>query len=203
VAAHRASSGILVPVTNNRDDDALSWGDEGDPTHIDAPQADTRAARDESGDATPAPSIRRGVAERRERARSERSDEAATATAGTASSTTPSRTSTAGARTGTATDDTTAGPMSSVLLVTLGILAGIYLLYTVGWFTSASRNIALPVGALDVAMAHLREYLSVAAPALWFGTTLLLTRGQKSIFRVLWLVLGVIVLLPLPFVLGY
>jgi hypothetical protein len=92
--------------------------------------------------------------------------------------------------------------MSSAMLLAVGILAGAYLLYTAGWFTSAVRNIAVPVGALDVIMFQLREYLAVAAPALWFGATLLLTRGRKPVTRLLWLVLGAIVLIPVPFVLG-
>ena len=185
-------------MTNNRDEEALSWGDEGDPTHIEAPQQQTAAGEEPRGDT---PTLRRGVAERRERARSEQE---ADAVAGARANARAHRSADRALATDVDTDTAVApAPMGSVALVILGILGGVYLLYTVGWITSANRNIAVPIGALDILMAQLREYLSIAAPALWFGTTLLLTRGSKTILRVLWLLLGVIVLLPLPFVLGY
>ena len=185
-------------MTNNRDEEALSWGDEGDPTHIEAPQQETAAGDEPRGDT---PTLRRGVAERRERARSEQE---ADAVAGARANARAHRSADRALATDADADAVAApAPMGSVALVILGILGGVYLLYTVGWITSANRNIAVPIGALDILMAQLREYLSIAAPALWFGTTLLLTRGSKTILRVLWLLLGVIVLLPLPFVLGY
>jgi hypothetical protein len=89
------------------------------------------------------------------------------------------------------------------LLVTLGILGGVYLLYTVGWVIIAiNPAAAVPVDAFDVIMAQLREYLAVVAPLIWFTTTLLLTRGHRPFTRLLWLLIGVVVLVPLPFVLG-
>jgi hypothetical protein len=181
-------------VTNNRDEEALSWGDENDPTHIEAPQQESAGRDNEPGDV---PSLRRGVAERRERARSA---QAADAVAGARADARAHR-SADRALANNVDSVTEPAPMGSVLLVVLGILGGVYLLYTVGWFTAATRTNALPIGALDVVMAHLRQYLSVAAPVLWFVTTMLLTRRRKPALRVLWLLLGVIVLLPLPFVL--
>ncbi|PRY69105.1 hypothetical protein B0I08_103311 [Glaciihabitans tibetensis] len=161
------------------DEDALNWGDDGDPTYLDSPAPDRSSAR---------------PADRDE------------ADAAAATSADPAPTD-ALPHDESATEAATAAPverqaMSSVMLLSLGVLAGVYLLYTAGWFTSAARNIAVPVGALDVVMAQLREYLSVAAPALWFVATLLLTRGRKASLRLLLLVLGAIVLLPLPFALG-
>jgi hypothetical protein len=214
------------------DDDALSWGDDGDPTYLDSPTVDHAAARsnaesqvDVAGPAsststTPSESTasrksRPSLAERRaQAAASAASGAAATSSGAAATSTdTTSTDSTSSAGTEATTDgdmdvdadlvaDDEPQGMSSVMLLTLGVLAGVYLLYTVGWFTSASRNIAVPIGALDAVMAKLREYLSIAAPALWFGSTLLLTRGRKSSVRVLLLFLGALVLLPLPFALG-
>jgi hypothetical protein len=154
------------------DDDALSWGDDGDPTYLDSSEAD-RAPRD-TRDSVQA------------------SDEQADAA---------SPTEVDADFAVVANRDEPQG-LSSVMLLALGVLGGLYALYTVGWFTSATRTIAIPVGALDAVMATLREYLSVAAPALWFGATLLLTRGRKSSLRLLLLILGAIVLLPLPFALG-
>jgi len=159
-------------MTSDPEDEGLSWGDEKDPTYVES-SSQIRADR-------PAVTPGASAAERRAAA------EARRATAPT---------------TGSAVD---AGPVAtnSVVLVVLGLLGGIYLLYTVGWFISAQRNIALPVNAFDVVMTYVREGLSVAAPALWFGCTLLFTRHSKPLLRVLWLVLGALVLIPLPFVLG-
>lgn len=151
-------------MTPDPDDDALSWGDERDPTYVESAQP----GRDTQ---------RRQRAERPVVDESEiRADEPG--------------------------DGAAAASTSSAMLLALGILAGAYLLYTAGWFMSATRTIAVPVGAFDVLMYQLREWLSVAAPALWFGTTLLLTRTRKPSARLLWLILGAIVLIPVPFVLG-
>lgn len=185
-------------MTADPDDDALSWGDERDPTYVES--ADPRRA------------------EQGRVARPGRAGRAATgATGGVAAAGDTVAGDTAAGGTvagGTATRDTatrdatvvdtedSAPSMSSPMLLAIGILAGAYLLYTAGWFTSAVRNIAVPVGAFDVAMYQLREWLSVAAPALWFGATLLLTRRRKASTRLLWLILGAIVLVPIPFVLG-
>jgi hypothetical protein len=185
-------------VTNNRDEEGLSWGDENDPTHIEAPQQEAAARTQARPDA---PSLRRGVAERRERARSAQAADAVAGARADARAHGSADRALAYSTESDADSVTEPAPMGSVLLVVLGILGGVYLLYTVGWFTTATRSNTLPIGALDVVMARLRSYLSVAAPVLWFVTTLVLTRRRRPVLRVLWLLLGVIVLLPLPFVL--
>ena len=161
-------------MTSDPDDEGLSWGDEKDPTYVES----SSQVRSDRPVVTPGHS----AAERRAAAAARRQT-SSTATAG---------------------PDVDAEPVatSSVVLVVLGLLGGVYLLYTVGWFVSAQRNIALPVNAFDVVMTYVREGLSVAAPALWFACTLLFTRHSKPLLRVLWLVLGALVLIPLPFVLG-
>ena len=95
--------------------------------------------------------------------------------------------------------------MPAPLLVTYGILAGAYLLYTVGWAFSVQRyNAAVPTSPepLNAFMFGLGEILALLAPALWFGAALLLSRGRKPIVRLLALLIGLLVTLPLPFVLG-
>lgn len=95
--------------------------------------------------------------------------------------------------------------MPAALLVTYGILAGAYLLYTVGWVFSVQRyNAAVRTSPepLNAFMFGLGEILAMLAPALWFAATLLLTRGRKPIIRLLVLVIGLLLALPLPFVLG-
>lgn len=90
---------------------------------------------------------------------------------------------------------------SSVMLIGMGILAGIYLLYTVGWFIGVARvgnPLADPVGGF---MFSFGAWLSVAAPLVWFAATYWLS-AHRPRARILWLVLGVVVLAPFPFIFG-
>jgi hypothetical protein len=83
----------------------------------------------------------------------------------------------------------------------MGIVAGIYLLYTIGWFISASRvdnPLADPVGAF---MFSLGAWLAVAAPVIWFGAAVWLTDGRPRT-RAAWLIAGVVLLAPMPVILG-
>jgi hypothetical protein len=91
------------------------------------------------------------------------------------------------------------------VLVTYGILAGAYLLYTIGWVLSVQRyndRYAASPEPLNAFMFGLGEVLAILAPALWFAATLLLTRGRKPIIRLLVLLVGLLATLPWPFVLG-
>lgn len=91
-------------------------------------------------------------------------------------------------------------PMSSPMLITLGILAGVYLLFTIGWIIGGLRLqgtaqfLVSPIG-YQVAL-----WLAVAAPALWFVTAYGLTRASKSWVRIVWLIAGLVVLVPWPFI---
>jgi len=147
----------------NRDNDALSWGGENDPT------------LDQGTDALPEGwTVPRGAE---------------------ANESQPTR----GVKTQTPEQADAAG---SVLLVVLGILAGFYLLYTVGWFIGASR-IENPLTSDPVSgfMFSLGVWLAVGAPLLWFAATFWLTNDRPRA-RLAWLILGVIVLAPLPFIFG-
>lgn len=89
----------------------------------------------------------------------------------------------------------------SAELVLLGVFGGVYLLYTLGWILSVLRvqNPATdPVGQF---MFALGLWLAVLAPALWFGVTFALTRGRPRA-RLVWLLVGVVVTLPIAFVAG-
>ena len=90
---------------------------------------------------------------------------------------------------------------SSLALVTLGIFGGIYLLYTIGWFIGVAR-IQIPQGdVLSEFMFTLGLWLAVAAPAVWFAVAFWLTRTHPRA-RIGWLLLGVVLLAPLPFITG-
>lgn len=97
---------------------------------------------------------------------------------------------------------TKAGP-SSFLLISYGIIGGMYLLYTVGWLVIVlSGKLDVPQDdRLHQIMYSVGEYLAIASPALWLLTVLLLTRKRKPLVRLLLLVLGVFVLIPWPFIL--
>ncbi len=95
----------------------------------------------------------------------------------------------------------------AALLVTYGILAGAYLIYTFGWVLSILRYndpVLRPASPepLNAFMFGLGEILAVLAPALWFAAALLLTRGRKPLVRLVVLLVGLVVVLPWPFVLG-
>ncbi|WP_405375720.1 MULTISPECIES: DNA polymerase III subunit gamma/tau [unclassified Microbacterium] len=90
--------------------------------------------------------------------------------------------------------------MGNAALVTLGLLGGIYLLYTVGWVIGGLRLLdaaAFLVAAPAVVPA---VWLGVLAPGLWFGSTLLLTRHSAPWKRLVALVAGALLLVPWPFI---
>ena len=101
---------------------------------------------------------------------------------------------------GTVTPPAAPVPMSTAMLVTLGIVGGIYLLYTVGWIVGGLR--LKPLTSLIVADAMFVPWfvLAIAAPAQWFLTSWVLTRARASWIRLLVLLVGVVLLVPWPFV---
>lgn len=130
-------------MSRDPDDDALSWGDESDPTHIDAP-AESQAVTD-------------GASE-------------------------PST--------------------SSTMLVIYGIFAGAYLLYIVGWIIAVQGDTYTQASLFSEIMYQFGEFLAIASPAIWLGAVLMLTRGGRVLARVLWLLVGLLLLAPWPFIVG-
>lgn len=95
------------------------------------------------------------------------------------------------------------GQMSSVALVAFGILAGVYLLYTIGWLIAAQRDAAAPTDIVGAAMYTVGLWFAVLAPALWISATFWLTRASGSLrARFLALAAGAVVLIPWPFLVG-
>lgn len=90
----------------------------------------------------------------------------------------------------------------AMLLITYGVIAGILLIYTIGWVTVVVTSGYTAPDLLGEIMWQLGEFLAIASPALWFVTVLLLTRGRKPLVRLLLLVLGLLVVIPWPFILG-
>ncbi|MBB5632585.1 hypothetical protein BKA04_000808 [Cryobacterium mesophilum] len=89
---------------------------------------------------------------------------------------------------------------SSLLLVVFGILAGIYLLYAIGWGIHAFAHSVPVAGIFPVIMYQLGEFFSIASPFLWAGAVWLLVK--RPAWRLLWLFVGVLLLAPWPFIVG-
>ena len=91
-------------------------------------------------------------------------------------------------------------PLGNVALVSLGLLAGVYLLYCVGWLLGGGV-LRTAASFLVADAAFLPAYVvAVAAPAVWFALTLVLTRRSAPWLRFVWLGAGVVLLVPWPFV---
>lgn len=153
-------------MTRDRDDDALSWEGDDDPTlapgwktvgtSVPAPPTDADRA-----DATP------------------ETDDASEPVPADAADSSP----------------------SSATLILFGVFGGIYLLCTIGWIFSALRVPNTGVDAVAQFMFTLGLWFAVIAPAAWFATTLLATEsGARR--RIVWLLIGAVVLVPVPFVAG-
>lgn len=182
-------------MSTGRDDDALSWGGDDDPT------------LDVGRTATPAPT---GSAEPTERA-----DERGAAGGTDAPPALPDGFTAVGRGSaevgrievgrievdGAVTEAPADPQLSNAMLVTLGILGGIFLLFTIGWIIGGLRlqgTAQFLVSPLGYSVAF---WLAVAAPAVWLLTVFLLTRASKAWVRLVWLIGGLALLVPWPFIL--
>lgn len=169
-------------MTTSRDDDALHWAGDDDPTLTPPIQAGAAPAAPPStakapSEKAPAPTVLE-QAELAEDAKVE----AELAEAEKASA-----------------------QLSSAALITLGIIGGIYLLYTIGWAIVVARTTVtfFPLDSLFLEICfRIGQFLSIAAAPLWFVSTLLLTQKRAWRSRLGWLLLGVFVLVPWPFIQG-
>lgn len=91
-------------------------------------------------------------------------------------------------------------PMGNATLITLGILGGVYLLYAIGWIIGGLRLQGRAAYLVTDVMYQGSFWLAVLAPLLWFGTVFLLTLRSRAWVRIVWLIAGVALLLPWPFV---
>ncbi|MEV7631042.1 hypothetical protein AB0N64_01400 [Microbacterium sp. NPDC089318] len=90
--------------------------------------------------------------------------------------------------------------VGTATLVMLGILGGVYLLYTIGWVIGGVGMQAKAMFMLPAPLYLASVWIAVLAPALWFTATLMLTRGGKDWVRISALVVGAALLVPWPFV---
>ena len=91
-------------------------------------------------------------------------------------------------------------PMGNATLITLGILGGVYLIYSIGWIIGGLRLQGRAEYLVTDVMYQGSFWLAVLAPLLWFGSVFLLTLHSKPWVRFAWLIAGVALLLPWPFI---
>jgi hypothetical protein len=159
---------------NGRDEDALSWGGDDDPTL----DVGSRPA-----DLTPLPdgftAVGRG------------SDAVVTSSADDSSPESASA---------DPVSDDRPSQLGNAALICLGLLGGIYLLFTIGWLIGGLRLQGVAVFLVDPVAFVPALWLAVLAPAIWFAATLLLTRGAAAWQRWVWLVAGAVLFVPWPFI---
>jgi hypothetical protein len=80
----------------------------------------------------------------------------------------------------------------------LALFALLYLALTVGWIIAIGYTGAGAVPLLSEILWQFGEFTALIAAPLWFGGTVLLTRGSRLLVRAGWLLLGLGVLLPWP-----
>lgn len=90
--------------------------------------------------------------------------------------------------------------LSTAMLLVVGVVGGVYLLYTIGWIVGGLRLQPLASFLVADAMFLPWFFLAIAAPALWFLASWVLTRGKATWIRVAVLLAGVVLLVPWPFV---
>lgn len=173
-----------VRVTQGRDEDALSWDGDDDPTlDSGAPASDQAHQTDEAPDE--ADDVESG-------------DVPAAEPTQSAAEKTPAVAEPANAP--AAAEQVEHAHMSNAALVTIGILGGFYLLFTAGWLVGGFRMQGRAQYLVADVMFQGSFWLAVLAPALWFGTVFLLTRHSRPWLRIVWLVAGAILLVPWPFI---
>jgi hypothetical protein len=92
-------------------------------------------------------------------------------------------------------------PETSGALVGFGVFGGLYLLYTVAWLLTASTAYVSGVDTVLTLFVEVLRFLAILAPALWFTVVLWAARSSRTRTRLLWMLLGAVVLLPWPFLL--
>lgn len=187
-------------VTSGRDDDALSWDGDDDPT-LDVGSAPDPA----SASAEEAPSVAMPEHEPAPPAEPQTValPEGFTAV-GKGSETLAGPQEAASATRSDVVEETAAdekAPMGSAELIALGVLGGVYALFAIGWIIGGLRLQGWRPFLVTDAMYQGSLWLAVLAPLLWFTTVFLLTRTTRAWVRFAWLAAGVVLLVPWPFVL--
>ncbi len=89
--------------------------------------------------------------------------------------------------------------LGTAALVSIGVLGGVYLLFAIGWLVGGLRLQGRYQVLVTDSMYQGALWLATAAPLIWFATTLFATRKTRAWVRWLWLAFGVLLLIPWPF----
>lgn len=91
------------------------------------------------------------------------------------------------------------GFFANRLITAIGAL--VFAVYTMTWVVGVGTlPLSGPTLVLEV-LYQFAEFLAIIASGLWFGTTVLLTRGRPGA-RAGWFAVGALVLAPWPFIFG-
>ena len=158
-----------------RDEDALSWDGDDDPTLDTGAPAPADAPASVPAGWTP---VGRGSAPRE----------------------TPEPPASVAPTTATPATETSENVgLGTAALVSVGVLGGVYLLFAIGWLIGGLRLQGRYRVLETDAMFQGALWLAAAAPLIWFATTLFATRKTRAWVRWLWLVFGALLLIPWPF----
>lgn len=91
-------------------------------------------------------------------------------------------------------------PMGNATLVTLGVIGGVYLLFALGWFIGGTRLQGMAQFLVTDVVFQISLWLAICAPVVWFGTVLVVTQRRAAWLRLAWLAAGLILLVPWPFI---
>lgn len=177
-----------------RDDDALSWGGDDDPT-LDV--GDKRTPERRSSD--PAPVVT-GEPEPLQPAPTPEPLQPAPTPEPLQS---PAPVARHPEPVATAVDDAEAdadssAPLGNVGLVGIGMVAATFLLFALGWLLAGLRLRGLGLPIPDITVIALTVG-AVLAPLVWFVAVLVLTRSWRTWQRFLLLIVGIVLLVPWPF----
>lgn len=163
-------------VTRGRDDDALSWSGDDDPTlDVGAPRA--AADEDTETDAPPVALPEGFTPVGRGSAEVGRLD-----------------------ADGTLVVEAEREPMGNAALISLGVFGGVYLLYAIGWIVGGLRLQGTAMFLVSAVAYQFGLWLAVLSPVFWFAAVLLLTRRSATWVRISWLLAGAALLVPWPFI---
>lgn len=180
-------------MTSGRDDDALSWDGDDDPTlDVRATAGDQATAlpgeraTTEVGGAVPGAALPAGYTPVGKGSEPFREPDSATAAsaAGPDSEVEPAE----------------ASHVGNAELISLGVIGGFSVLYAVGWLIGGLRLQGTAEFLVAPLAYQVSLWLAVLAPLVWFATVLLLTRGRRLWVRFAWLIGGVVLLVPWPFI---
>lgn len=90
-------------------------------------------------------------------------------------------------------------PASNVELIALGLIGGFFLLYSIGWLIGALRLQGTAEFLVAPVAYQVSLWLAAAAPLVWFAAVYALTPAKVWV-RFLWLIGGVVLLVPWPFI---